>query len=84
MGIVTRILVRNLSEATSVRLNGATEVYMDIPEAFRIPMSKDVEKLSNANKIKIEGALRTSVDQTEVNNAVLVDFFTPLTVDNRR
>jgi hypothetical protein len=84
MGIVTRILVRNLSEATSVRLNGATEVYMDTPEAFRIPMSKDVEKLSNANKIKIEGALRTSVDQTEVNNAVLVDFFTPLTVDNRR
>ena len=84
MGIVTRILVRNLSEATSVRLNGATEAYMDTPEGFRIPMSKDVEKLSNTNKIKVEGALRTSVDQTEVNNAILVDFFTPLTVDNRR
>ena len=84
MGIVTRILVSNLSEATSVRLNGATEAYMDTPEGFRIPMSKDVEKLSNTNKIKVEGALRTSVDQTEVNNAILVDFFTPLTVDNRR
>lgn len=82
--VTTRILVRNLSEATITRLGGVTEAYMDTPNGFRIPLSKDVERLSVTNKIKIEGALRTSVDQTEVNNAILVDFYTPLTVDNRR
>ena len=81
---VTRILARNLSEAARTRLGGATEVYMDTPEGFRVPFTKEVERLSDINKIKIEGALRASLDYTEVNAAVLVDFSTPLSVNNRK
>lgn len=79
----TRILARDLHPAATARLNGRTEVYLDTPENFRMPMSKDVERLSDLNKIRVEGALRTSLDRTDVNDAVLVEYLTPLTLDKR-
>ncbi len=79
----TRILARDLHPAATARLNGRTEVYLDTPENFRMPLSKDVERLSDLNKIRVEGALRTSLDRTDVNDAVLVEYLTPLTLDKR-
>lgn len=79
----TRILARDLHPAASSRLGGATEVYLDTPENFRMPMSKDVERLSDLSKIRVEGALRTSLDRTDTNDAVLVEYLTPLTLDKK-
>lgn len=79
----TRILARDLHPAASARLGGVSEVYLDLPENFRMPMSKDVERLSDLNKIRVEGALRTSLDRTDTNDAVLVEYLTPLTLDKR-
>jgi hypothetical protein len=79
----TRILARDLHPAASARLGGVSEVYLDTPENFRMPMSKDVERLSDLNKIRVEGALRTSLDRTDTNDAVLVEYLTPLTLDKR-
>ena len=58
-------------------------MYLDTPEDFSIRLTKDVEKLTELNKIKVEGALRTSIDFTDTNNAVLVEYLTPLTTDRR-
>lgn len=58
-------------------------MYLDTPEGFGVPLSKDVEKLSDLSRIKVEGALRRSLDFTWKNNSVLSDFFTPVTLDNR-
>lgn len=83
LGALTQILAKNLPEAARTRLGGVSQVYLDTPADFSIPMSKDVEKLSDLNKIKVEGGLRSSIDFTDTNNAVLVEYLTPLTTDRR-
>jgi len=83
LGQLTQILAKNLPDAARTRLGGVSQVYLDTPADFSIRLSKDVEKLSDLNKIKVEGALRTSIDFTDTNNAVLVEYLTPLTTDKR-
>lgn len=83
MGALTQILAKNLPEAARTRLGGASQVYLDTPADFSIRLTKDVEKLTDLNKIKVEGALRASIDFTDTNNAVLVEYLTPLTTDRR-
>lgn len=76
-------MAKNLPQAARSRLGGVSQVYLDTPADFSIRLTKDVEKLSELNKIKVEGALRTSIDFTDTNNAVLVEYLTPLTTDRR-
>jgi len=64
-------------------MGGSTSVYLDTPLNFSPRLSKDVERLSDLNKIKVEGALRTALDFTDVNDAVMIEYYTPLTVDRR-
>ena len=82
MGAITTILAKNLPPAAQVRI-GAAQTYLDTPAGFSIRLSKDVERLSDLNKIKVEGALRTNLDFTPTNDAVLIEYYTPLTVDRR-
>lgn len=70
--------------AAKARLGGISEVQLDISDDFALRLSKDVAKLSDLNQIKVEGALRTSLDFSEVNDAVFVEFLTPLTTNRRR
>lgn len=79
----TDITVYELSPEASNRLSGATEAVLDTPVDFSIRLSKDVERLSQLSKISTEGALGFSLPFTDTNNAVFVDFSSPLTLDNR-
>ena len=53
----TEIKVYQLSPEAQARLGGLTEVLLDIPAEFSIRLSKDVERLSIANRISTEGAM---------------------------
>ena len=79
----TEIRVYDLSAEASNRLGGATEVLLDVPNSVGIRLSKSVEQLSVLNKISTEGVLGFSLPFSQVNDAVFIDFKTPLTVDNR-
>lgn len=78
----TEIRVYQLSPEASNRLGGATEAVLDMPSNFSIRLSKDVERLSILNKISTEGVLGFSLPFSETNDAVFIDFATPLTLDN--
>lgn len=78
-----RVLALNLRDAAKKRLGGQDAVWLDVGEAFRLPLSKEVERLDAEAKMRREGALRTSIPQTQVNDSVLVEYLTPLTVDRR-
>ena len=82
MAECTKITVYGLSPEASNRLDGAIEAVLDIPTDFALRLSKDVERLSLLNKISTEGVLGFSLPYTPTNDAVFVDFATPLTVDN--
>lgn len=79
----TEIKVYQLSPEAQARLGGLTEVLLDIPAEFSIRLSKDVERLSIANRISTEGALGFSVPFSQNNDAVFLDFQNPLVLDNR-
>ena len=79
----TEIRVLSLSKEASNRLGGVTDVLLDIPKSFSLRLSKDVERLSQLNKITTEGVLGFSVPATDVNDAIFLDYETPLTVNNR-
>ena len=80
----TEITVYELSPEASNRLGGASEATMDTPVDFSIRLSKDVERLSILNRISTEGALGFSLPFTNTNDAILADYATPLTLDNRK
>ena len=79
----TEITVYQISPEASNRLGGATEAILDVPSDYSVRLSKDVERLSVLNKISTEGALGFSLPFTDTNDAVLVDYANPLTLDNR-
>lgn len=78
----TKIVVYGLSVEASNRLGGATSATLDVPADFSLRLSKDVEKMSNINKISTEGVLGFSLPYTETNNAVFIEYAGPLTLDN--
>ncbi|MCS7036374.1 MAG: hypothetical protein NZM41_06885, partial [Saprospiraceae bacterium] len=78
-----RVLAINLRDAAKSRLGGQSQVWLDVGEAFRLPLSKEVERLDAETKMRREGALRTSIPQTQVNDSVLVEYLTPLSVDRQ-
>lgn len=79
----TEIRVYGLSPEAVNRLEGATEAVLDIPPEFSLRLSKDVQRLSIVNQLTTEGALGFSVPFTPTNDAVFIDFASPLTLDNR-
>lgn len=79
----TEIRFYDLSPEAVQRLNGA-EPILDVSEDFSLRLSKDVEKLSDVNKIVTEGVLGFSVPFTPRNNAILLEYHTPLKLDNKR
>lgn len=77
------IKVFGLSPEASAKLGGATSYVLDIPTEFSLRLSKDVEKLSRANKIATEGALGFDVEFTHANNAIFNEFVSPITLDSK-
>mgnify|MGYP003440013376 FL=1 len=76
------IKVFGLSREASARLGGATEAVLDLSADFSLRLSKDVERLSSANKISTEGALGFDAEFTKTNNAIFSEFSSPLTLDS--
>jgi len=83
MANCTEIRVFELSTESRARLGGATEAKLDIPTAYSMRLTKDVEKLSILNKIATEGVLGFSLPSTPTNDAVFLDYASPVTLDNR-
>ena len=79
----TEIRFFDLDPAAVQRLRGKEPV-LDLPEAFSIRLSKDVERLTELNKIVTEGALGFFVPATDRNDAIFIEYQTPLTLDNQR
>lgn len=76
------IRVFGLSPQASNRLGGVTDAVLDLSADFSLRLSKDVEKLSRANKLATEGALGFEVEFTKTNDAIFSEFTTPVTLDN--
>ncbi|MEM4255672.1 MAG: hypothetical protein QXR53_05100, partial [Candidatus Norongarragalinales archaeon] len=74
------ITANNLRPEAVARL-GVTQVQLDLADTFRVPLTREVERLQDGGRIKRDGALRFSLPQSLTNDAVLVDYATPLTVD---
>lgn len=79
----TEIRFYDLAPEALQRLNGVDPI-LDVSDAFSLRLSKDVEKLSDVNKIMTEGVLGFSVPFTPRNNAIFIEYQTPLTLDNDR
>jgi hypothetical protein len=73
----------NLPATTRNRL-GVTSVLLDITNNEAIRLTKNVEALTNANKLKTDGAQPFSAPSNPTNDAIFVEFLTPNVVDNRR
>ena len=84
MSSCTQIIARGLSPETVGRLGGATEAVLDLPPGFSNRFSKDAERLSSINKIISEGVLSFNLPFSAVNDAVFVDFESPLVLDQIR
>ena len=78
MGVV--IIASKLRPEAIARL-GVSQVQLDLAEDLRLPMTREVERLTEGGKIMRDGALRISLPQSSTNDAVFVDYSTPLTVD---
>lgn len=76
------IKVFGLRPEASARLGGATEAVLDLSAGFSLRLSKDVEKLSRANKLATEGALGFEVEFTKTNDAIFSEFASPVTLDS--
>ena len=64
-------------------LLGTEWATLDLPEGFSFQKSKDVLTLNTANKFSTESILPFEIDQTKVNDAALILYDSPLTLDNR-
>ncbi len=75
------IRLLNLSAAAQNRL-GTTDksVLLDVGKSIRL--SKDAERLSNVNQILTDGALGTAIPYTPTNDAALLDYQSPVVLDN--
>ena len=71
-----------LTPAGSNILGGIGWATLDLPPDFTLQMSKDVLTLSDVSQFKTESVLPFEVDQTTVNDAALLPFESPLTLDN--
>lgn len=76
------IKVLGLSLQARNRLGGVTEAVLDLSSDFSLRLTKDVEKLSQANTLATEGALGFSAEFTKTNDAIFSEFTTPVTLDN--
>ena len=84
MSNCTQIIARGLSTETIGRLGGATEAVLDLPPGFSHRFSKDVERLSDIGKITAEGVLSFNLPFSAVNDAVFIDYESPLVLDQTR
>lgn len=81
------IIVRNLSHEAASRLGlpvGVTSARVDVPGGNFFRLSKDVGQLSEINEIFTEAALAFTLDQTERNKAIFIEYLTPNTLDRGR
>ncbi len=83
MANCTQITVFELTPEGRARLGGATQAVLDISAENAVRLTKDVERLSVLNKIATEGVLGFSIDSTPTNDAVFLDYASPVTLDNR-
>jgi hypothetical protein len=74
------IVANNLRPEAIARL-GTSSVQLDLAGDFRVPLTREVERLTDGAQMKRDGALRFSLPQSATNDAVLVEYATPLTVD---
>lgn len=84
MSSCTQIIARGLSVETIGRLGGKTEAVLDLPPGFSHRFSKDVERLSTIGKITAEGVLNFNLPFSFTNDAVFIDFESPLALDQTR
>lgn len=84
MSSCTQIIARGLSPETIGRLGGIAEAVLDLPPGFSHRFSKDAERLSSINKIISEGVLSFNLPFSAVNDAVFVDYESPLVLDQTR
>ena len=56
---------------------------LDSPTETKVPLSKDVEQLSVENQINLEGATPFTIPRNAHNDACLLPFANPLSLDNR-
>lgn len=79
----TKIIVRGLAK-NAREILGADEATLDSTAGFSINLSKDVESLTDTNKIKTEGVLGFSLPFSYVNDIVFSDSANPLELDRNR
>lgn len=77
-----KITARNLTGTTALAVGGPT-VDLDVPGGDGLRMTKVAEQLTTANMLKVEGVLRFDLDYTPTNNAVFIEYYTPMTVDRQ-
>lgn len=63
---------------------GADSALLDITDNEAIRLTKNVEALTNANKLQTDGAQPFSAPSNPTNDAIFVEYITPNVVDNRR
>lgn len=63
---------------------GVNSVLLDITDNEAIRLTKNVEALTNANKLQTDGAQPFSAPSNPTNDAIFAEFITPNVVDNRR
>ncbi len=63
---------------------GADSALLDITNNEAIRLTKNVEALTNANKLKTDGAQPFSAPSNPTNDAIFIEYLTPNVVDNRR
>lgn len=83
----TKIIVSGLRPATREQLRLPSAIFtvtLDVEDGFSLRQSKDVERLSELNKIRVPGALRFNVPFTHRNDAVFVEYSSPNVIDRAR
>lgn len=79
-----KIVVLNLpAEARAQLGSNETSVELDTPADFALRLSKDAGSRTRLDEWTVEGALRTELDSTPVNDAALMAFYSPFILDNR-
>ncbi len=63
---------------------GVNSVLLDITNNEAIRLTKNVEALTNANKLQTDGAQPFSAPSNPTNDAIFVEYLTPNVIDNRR
>lgn len=81
--MATRVKIEARVSAEGAQVLGSDWVSIDLEKGFSPRFSKDVNTLSDVNKLITDGMLNFSVPQSKTNDIVFMDSGSPLITDNR-